>query len=96
MTPDDLEFMREQRRKIDACPNIDCESCPDRERLLNLLIEAEAMREKAEFWHIHRVSFGHCVICDLKRSKHHSWPDTDWIEAKRKEWRINDPQSKKD
>ena len=54
-------------------------------RLLTLLIEAEAMREKAEYWD-KRFSYRKSQT-DKKRL---NWTDADWISDKRKElvgWR---------
>ena len=89
MKPEDVEFIRDEHVKVETCRNIDCETCPERSTFLRLLTESEAMREKAEFWRIHRISVGnYCIVCDLKRNERHFWSDADWIAAKKKEWGI--------
>ena len=55
-------------------------------RLISLLIEAEAMREKAEFANWHDPWRKHFFKGRVKRpNPHYGWTDSDWIEAKRKE-----------
>ena len=68
MKPEDVEFVRSQASH----------NRPDIQRLLSLLFESEAMREKAEFW---RLRF-------QRRSptpERVGWSDADWIDAKKKE-----------
>ncbi len=90
MNPEDIQFVREQDHKIRHCPNpVDCESCPDRGRLLNLLIESEAMREKAEWKMRHRdcqrTDSGTWYCVGPAVDSRHDLTDADWIAAKRKE-----------
>ena len=72
MTLENIQFIKEQSTH----------NRPDIQRLLALLIESEAMREKEKFLGSHSdiaLSNG-CNCC-----KKHYWTDFDWIAAKKKE-----------
>ena len=71
MKPEDMEFVRSQMNH----------NRPDIQRLLSLLIESEAMREKAEFWRKYPTH-------KLAISDAHQWLDADWQEFVEKEWGI--------
>lgn len=82
MTEDNIRFVKEVKIRMADCMNEDCESCPDRDRLLTLLIESEAMRDQAEFLGSHSDIALHdgCACCEK-----HKWSNSDWIAAKKKE-----------
>lgn len=82
MTPKEIAFIQEQRHKIDSCPNPDCESCPDRERLLTILVREVAMREKAEY-RLEQVAHSSAY-----NKPQHDWTDSDWIKAVRERWGV--------
>ena len=82
MTPEDKQFVREQASH----------NRPDIQRLLTLLIEAEAMRRKAEFYQAHpkgncRVSVQpYTLETKFECDERHNWSDADWIaDTKKKE-----------
>ena len=82
MTPEDKQFVREQYTGVWRTGH----NPPDKQRLIFLLIEAEAMRDKAEFYKDHHQDKSYCVECSaLDRDSRHDLEDSDWIEAKRKE-----------
>ena len=93
MTLEDVEFMKEQQDKIDYCPNpINCADCPDRRRFLSLLLESEAMRDKAEYLReFEKADRGDVRILDHffdKWGEKIGYTNAQWIAAKKKEWRI--------
>ena len=85
MKPEDIEFVRSQKSHNRS----------DIQRLLSLLIEAEAMREKAEF-ELQVVVVGKMLvetdssepISALHGDPRHDWSDADWIANVKKEWGI--------
>ena len=82
MTPEDKEFVRDLYKNAPLS---------DREvKLLNLLVETEAMREKAEVeLQVAELEKelvdNELPISALHGDPRHNWSDSDWIEAKRKE-----------
>lgn len=56
-------------------------------RLLALLVEAEAMREKAEF-EVHGITREINLACGLPswEEEHLPWSDSDWQKAVREKW----------
>ena len=98
MKPEDIQFVRERYRialsyvnGIDQHPAV-VKGYKDELRLLSLLIEAEAMREKAEFERDHPISAtsGWCYGCvkNVCIDERRRWSDADWIAAKKREWGI--------
>lgn len=87
------EFVREQQIKIKNCPNIDCETCPDRERLVSIIVWLEAEIKRLEWEKTHGDSCyrqeGQCFpigywICD--DAEHHYYKRIeDWQAYVRKE-----------
>lgn len=79
MKPEDIEFVR----KIAA---YDYSALTFIGRLFFLLIESEAMREKAEFWVKHQGWRENetCRECGMTNLRH-KWLDADWIAAKKRE-----------
>ncbi len=80
MKPDDIQFVRETYKRLEPDP-MQVLTWVEGVRLLTLLIESEAMREKAEYW---RRDFWHNMT-DINKE---SWSDADWFAAKKKEWGI--------
>jgi len=74
MKPEDMEFVRSQMNH----------NRPDIQRLLSLLIESEAMREKAWFFTTSR----NYAYLTKEEQQHYDWSDAEWIVAKKKEWGI--------
>ena len=84
MKPEDMEFVRSQMNH----------NRPDIQRLLSLLIESEAMREKAEFeaehfWDNSSVT-DQCFGCgeEMCKDPRAKYSDADWIANQKKEWGI--------
>ena len=75
MTPEDKQFVREQATH----------NRPDIQRVLSLLIESEAMREKAEFYHHPDCTVEQHTFSANREICKHDRTDSDWIEAKTKE-----------
>ena len=84
MKPEDIEFVRSQTSH----------NSPDIQRLLSLLIEAEAMREKAEFFKWYSESNQRYLVLQSfillpyltkEQQQHYDWSDADWIANQKKE-----------
>ena len=54
MNSDDIQFVRNIQAWVDQCPDpIDCKVCPAHRRLIGLLVEAAAMRDKIQWMKDH-------------------------------------------
>ena len=86
MTPEDKQFVREMYHHYNFPPVQQKDI--DGLRILTLLIEAEAMREKAETFLLHRACDDKGCFDGLRfysPDARHKWSDADWIAVKRKE-----------
>ncbi|MDZ4344779.1 MAG: hypothetical protein U1E51_20340 [Candidatus Binatia bacterium] len=106
MTPEDIQFVREMHQgavalmravsttvtPIDNFVRQATQEAHIRLRLINLLIESEAMRDKAEF----EAGKRHRVTREINLSRglqswddeHTEWSDSDWIAAVKERWGI--------
>ena len=98
MKQEDVKFVRAIAARInpiyESWVGTDSYECS---RLLSLLIESEAMREKAEFFKWYRESNQRYLVLQSfillpyltkEQQQHYDWSDADWIANQKKEWGI--------
>ena len=107
MKQEDVEFVRKWwpilhgAHYVDVVVRINGEDkhyeADEWKRLLSLLIESEAMREKAEFFKWYSESNQRYLVLQSfillpyltkEEQQHYDWSDAEWIVAKKKEWGI--------
>ena len=77
--------IEEMRKRWTQATNLVEHNLSEREKLIAQLIEARAMRKKAE-WLIHHNTWKPFMYVGGSRvpNPHYNWIDTDWIEAEKK------------
>ena len=93
MRPEDVKFVKEIAEQINpAYIGVAGTDSYERNRLLSLLVESEAMREKAEYLReFEKADRGDVRILDHffdKWGEKIGYTNAQWIAAKKKEWRI--------
>ena len=96
MTEDDIKFVRKIALKINPIyeTTIGTDSY-ERKRLLTLLVEVEAEKDKAEFYKIHDEDPEDCEYCGDTScdGSGHCYNDSDWQKAVRERWELGRKRS---